>query len=249
MRPLVFVFILASQFSYGQDALDIINRYIDTVSNGDVRNWNSIKSVYSESESYYGQQAFDQKVDLLKKDKPNFQRSYRVPPYDHRIELYEDSTFTKLLSTFYYLKDRNILLIGNIPPIIKEAGKRDEFFSDYPPVYIWKLVDKSKSMELLGIKQFPVDGLSCYEIKVSTKGRDYFFYIDTKSFLLNYWSINGEGDRSSLFKFYNYKSLDDFLIPMSESSMRNGTIFYWNNIKKIVLNSKIDPKLFQYEDK
>ena len=69
MRPLVFVFILASQFSYGQDALDIINRYIDTVSNGDVRNWNSIKSVYSESESYYGQQAFDQKVDLLKKDK------------------------------------------------------------------------------------------------------------------------------------------------------------------------------------
>jgi hypothetical protein len=135
MRPLVFVFALLSQSLYSQDALDIINRYIDTVSNRDVDNWDKISSVYTESETYYSQQAFEQKVDLLRPDKANFERSYRVPPYNHRIELYEDSTFTNRLSTFYYLRDRTILLLGNIPPIIKEAGKPDELVSDYPPAY------------------------------------------------------------------------------------------------------------------
>lgn len=249
MKSLIIVFILLATSLYGQDAREIINRYLDTVSNGNVDNWNKIKSTYIESEVCYSQQNFEQKVSFLKPDKPSFHKSYRVPPYNHKIEIYEDSAFTRLLSSFYYLKNRTIILLGNIPPMIKEPAPRDEFFSDHLPVQISKLVDKSKSIELLGIKQFPIEGLQCYEIKITTKGRNYVLYINTDTFLLEYWNGREDEDMSILAKFYNYKKVDGFLLPMSDCLMRNGVVYFWKNIKQIEINADIDPQLFNYDDK
>lgn len=92
MRYLAVVFLLSTSALSAQSPRGIIDRYIDTVSNGDIRNWETIKSVYSESEGYYSHDSFEGKVNLLRSDKSNFSKSYRVPPFHHKIELYEDST-------------------------------------------------------------------------------------------------------------------------------------------------------------
>ena len=110
-------------------------------------------------------------------------------------------------------------------------------------------MDKSSATELIGIKEFPIEGLLCYEIKITTKGQNYYLYINTETFLLEYWNSNKEGDRSSLAKFSNYKKIGDFLIPMSTSAMRNGSVYHWINNRKIEFNTDIDPELFVYKGK
>lgn len=250
MRSLTVVFILFASPLSGQDARDIVNRYLDTVSNGNIDNWNKIRSTYTESEVYYSQQDFEQKVDFLKSDKAHFHKSYRVPPYHHKIEIYEDSTFTKMLSAFYFLQKRTILLLGNIPPIIKPAPPpEDDYLTDHVPVRVWKLLQESRSVELLGVKHFPVEGLQCYEVKIAEKDRTCLLYINTATFLLEYYNRRKDGDMSFLVKFSDYKKIDDFLIPMSDYSMRNGIVFYWRNIRKIEINADIGPEVFEYNEK
>lgn len=110
-------------------------------------------------------------------------------------------------------------------------------------------MQKSRSIKLLGIKQFPVEGLHCYEIKITGKDRDCILYINTDTFLLEYFNRMKDGDMSFLVKYSDYKKIDDFLMPMSDYSMRNGIVFYWKNIRRIDINAEIDPELFEYNQK
>jgi hypothetical protein len=129
MRLLLFASVLWISNSYAQTAREIVNRYLDTLSNGKIENWNKIKSIYSENESFYSQQNFEQRIDPLKKENANFTKVFIVFPYNHKHELYADSSFTIPLSTFYFLENKTIILMSNIPPVINPASSsRDEFF-------------------------------------------------------------------------------------------------------------------------
>ena len=106
-RALTFVLlVLFTQSLSGQTAQEIIARYLDTVSNGNIENWNQIKSLYTENEVYYSQQNFEQKIDLLKEEKGNYHKQHIVFPFKQKIEIYDDSIANKPLSTFYFLKDK-----------------------------------------------------------------------------------------------------------------------------------------------
>jgi hypothetical protein len=75
--------------------------------------------------------------------------------------MYSDSSLVELLGTFYHLKDKTVILLENVPPIIKQPPRKDEFYSAHLPVQIAKLMDNSRSIELLGTKEFPLDGRLC----------------------------------------------------------------------------------------
>jgi hypothetical protein len=100
---------------------------------------------------------------------------------------------------------------------------------------------------LLGTKVFESDGISCYQIKINIRRSDYYLYINTETYLLEYWNVSQE-DQSLLTRFYNYKKIGDFLMPMSTSAMRDGIVYKWNDTRKIELNPEIDPKLFVYSE-
>jgi hypothetical protein len=248
MKLLTICLLVLSLSAYAQNARDIVNRYLDTVSNGDVENWKKIKSIYIENENYRRHIGFDHKVNLLQIEKPNFNKYFGVEPHRSRIESYDDSTFTNLKSTFYFLKDKTVIISGHTPPVIRKNGrKRGEFFSEHTPVYIRNLLDKSSAAELLGTKEFQADAIVCFHIKITTRGRNYHLYINTQTFLLEYWNVSLLNDPSALTKFYNYKKIGEFLMPMSTSSMKNGIALNWNNTRKIKLNPEIDPDIFNYQ--
>jgi hypothetical protein len=248
-RLFAVLLLFVSFIANAQTAREIVSHYLDTVSNGDVKAWSKIKSAYTESEVYYSQQDFDQKINLLKADKPSFHKLYWVAPFEHKDVLFEDSTFTRMTSTFYFLNDRTIILMYNIPPIIKDKQIRDEFVYYFLPEQIRKLLEKSKSVELLGIKDFPNDGILCYEIRITAKGRHYLLYIDTTSFLLRYWNGREDQDTGVMTKFDNYKRIDGLLMPMLESMTKGGIPYYYCRTRKIELNATIDPKELVYEEK
>lgn len=247
MRLLIVMVTFFCTSLYGQNAREIIAHYLDTVSNGRVENWNKIESIYTESEVYYSQKDFNGDVDLLHRDKPSFHKRFTVLPYNQKEELYADSSFLKLTSTFYYLKDKTVIVLDNMPPMIKEPTIRDEFHSVHLPVQIAKLLQKSRSVELLRIKEFPLEGFLCYEIRMTTKGRRYILYINTETFLLEYWNGREDEDLSILTRFSSYKKIENFLIPMSEKLVKNGAAYFWSDTKKYLINPEIDIELFDYK--
>ncbi|MEX2232237.1 MAG: hypothetical protein WD824_08760 [Cyclobacteriaceae bacterium] len=249
MKFLIVCLLFLSSSVYSQNAREIIHRYLDTVSNGDIDNWNKIKSIYIENESYSSQQDFEKQINFLKIEKPNFNKLFGARRYGSRIESYDDSTFSNLKSTFYFLKDRTVISLPDIAPMItKNSSKRSEFFSEHTPVYIRNLLEKSRATILLGIKEFRGEGIPRYQIKITTRGRNYYLYINTETYLLEYWNVSHEEDESFLTRFYNYKKVGDFLMPMSTSAMRDGIVYQWNDTRKIELNPEIDPRLFIYNE-
>lgn len=146
------------------------------------------------------------------------------------------------------MKKRTIILLGNVPPIIKPARVRDKYASDYLPVQIWKLAEASQSIELLGVKEFPLDGIYCYEIRITTDGRKYLLYINTETYLVEYWNGRADLDPSILSKVYDYRRVGDLLIPMSTSTIKNGAIYFSSRTTKYVINADIDPAIFDYKE-
>lgn len=249
MRFLVIIFAIFSKSVCGQEGRKIVNDYLKIVSDGNIDNWNKVKSIYKESEAYYSQSDFEQRINLTNPDKSNFHKTFLVLPYKHKVEIYDDSSFTKPTSTFYFLEKRTVILLNNIPPIIKEPPVRDQFYSVHLPVKISKLLNKSNSVEFLGIKKFASEGLSCYEVRMLTMGRFYTLFINTETSMLEYWNDREDGDTSVLTKLYNYKKVEGLFIPMSESLVRNGSIYFWENTKKYLVNSNINNEIFNYKDK
>jgi hypothetical protein len=249
MKLLIGFLLSLSISAYAQNARDIVNRYLDTVSNGDIQNWANIKSIYIENENYSRHVGFDQKINLLKIEKPKFNRYFGIQHYGSRIESYDDSTFTNLKSTFYFLRDKTVIISADTPPFIrKNAKKRSEsFFSEHTPVYIRHLLDKSSAADLIGIKEFKNPDILCFHIRITAKGRNYHLYINRETFLLEYWNVSLLEDQSILTKFYNYKRIGNLLMPMSTSAMRNGVALHWNITRKIELNPEIDPGVFDYK--
>ena len=247
MKFLIPLLLLATTLR-AQDPRQIINRYLDKVSNGNVDNWYRIKSTYSESEVYYSHQTYQQKASLFTADKPSFNKTYRRLPHDSKVELYDDSTYTNLTSRFYYRKDKIIILLGTMPAMIKQRSTKEEFLRDLLPLHLSGLIGKkSVAMQVIRVREFPVDGFSCYEISMKTRERTYTLFINTDTFLLEYWNDREDGDLSILIKLYDYKDIEGLLIPMSESSSVNGQTYYWSHIRMYVINPDLDPEVFEYK--
>ncbi|HTH58517.1 MAG TPA: hypothetical protein VL728_20865 [Cyclobacteriaceae bacterium] len=234
--------------SRAQTASEIVSKYLDTVSNGDIRNWDQVKSTYIESVVFYSQGSYDQKISFANSDKPSYSKNY-TSFIDKKIkrELYDDSTFSKLNSSFYFLPSGAIILFKNTAPIRRTASaQRDDM--DFLPVQIWKLFNKCESLDHLGIKEFSIEKLNCYEIRMVVNDRIYMLYINTTTYLLDYWNNREDHDLTILSGFRNYKRVNGLLLPMTDFMKKNGAIFYQSDIKKIELNPLIDPKIFDYKE-
>lgn len=235
--------------SRAQTARDIVNKYLDTVSNGDIHNWDKITSMYTESIGFYSHGNFEQRISLTNNDRPNYHKTWWEYPNKTKAELYSDSAFSNLSSVFYFLPTGSIILLPHNPPIKKDPSNvHDEFFSHFVPVHISKLLAKCESLDLLGIKEFVSEKLSCYEIRMMVNNRIYMLYIDTSTYLLDYWNNREDHDLSNMTGFKNYRRANGLLFPMSDFMKKDGVIFYQSDTKKIELNPSINPKIFVYTE-
>ena len=147
-----------------------------------------------------------------------------------------------MTSKFYFLKDKTVIFVGNMPPI--EKPSKDPFRYQTLPVGIKELMDKASSIKLLGIREFAKDSVSCYEIEITSKDLSERIYINTKTFLLEYTSILQNGEYVSMNRYSSYKKFDDLWFHSKEVSTRNDVPFYWSHILRLELNIPIDPKEF-----
>lgn len=234
----IFLFALPGAL-YAQNPRDILNRYLDTVSNGSIENWNRITSVYIESISLYDHQIFEtgSKNSILEQPL-SYGKLYKVWPDKEKSELYSDSSFSTLTSSFYFLRDRHFIIVGNVP--VTSPVQKHLWF-DFYPVKIHDYIRRSKSIRLNGITEFPNDSISCYEIDIRTADRDYRVYINTQSYLLEAQYIF---ETDSFVRLYNYQQFGDLLIALGQATDRNGAIYAWKKYTRIKINPDIDPEIF-----
>jgi hypothetical protein len=149
MRNYFLLLLCITTSLHAQDAKEILQKYFETVSNGDIKNWDTIKSVYIESEGFYSQQSFDGQPDFSG-TKATYSRTYREWPHRLKTEIYEDSTYTRLLSYSLSLGNKNKMILGfkNTPSIVKPIK---DVQWDFNPVHLYKLVKKA-SVKYVGIK-------------------------------------------------------------------------------------------------
>ncbi len=246
---LIFLICITSQVD-GQDARAIIQHYIDTVSGGDIKNWNTISTMYEEGQSYYSHNDFETKTNLANPDVPSYFRNWTdLKAGKSKNELFSDSSFEIRTSAFYFFKDKTIILMGNLPPIKKAAPEKDPDVSRHLPVYISNILARSKSVELIDVRQLLPGGPSFYELKLTAKGKEYFLFINVDSFLVEYYNLRGDGDRSILASVGEYQRFGNLLIPMFDSSMKNNVAYFWTRKSKLVLNGDIDPAILEYKEK
>src|SRR5687767_8526441 len=87
------VFILSfAQNVLAQDAAEVINTYCRIVSNGDVENWDKIRTQYYETVTGSYKPRQDNGFNL-KTVEPTYNKEYFLKPATHVLKSYRDSSF------------------------------------------------------------------------------------------------------------------------------------------------------------
>lgn len=97
---------LSSVCLKGQSAQEILDRYLDTVSYGDVSKWSKVKTLYTISHSSFGSMY----IDFMppQRNTGSYQLTYKKWPDKMKQELYSDSLFKSLTSEFFLLRIRDL---------------------------------------------------------------------------------------------------------------------------------------------
>lgn len=227
-----------------QSAKEILQTYFDTVSNGEIRNWDKIRSVYIESVAFYNSQQADASQLSVSPAKSHYYKTYREWPDKLKTEIYEDSLYTKLLSYTLWRGDKKKLVhwFANGPgPTIQIEGVS----WDFGPIQFYKRIKGSRSVSNLGIKNLDLNGGSYFVIEVKAKDATFHLYINTTTYLVEY-SMSPDG--SSYSRYSDYQIIDDLGFNMSCYTVKDGHILNGYHDKKIHLNYPIDKKVFDLPD-
>lgn len=239
------LFLLLGSSCFAQSAEEILQKYFAIVSNGDIKNWDKIQSVRVESEVFYNHQESQGSPLIVASRKPGqYHRVYRQWPDKLKTEIYEDSTYSNLLSYTLWRADKKKLIhwFNNVP---SSTVQIEEVKWDFQPLFLYKQVKNSKSIEYKGIKNLENNSASYFVIEVRTKAATFHLYLNTESYLLEY-SMSPDG--SDYIKFYDYQTIDGFVFNMSYYATKNGSIFFGYRNTKIDINYPIDPNVFKEPD-
>lgn len=225
----------------GQNPRELLYQYLYTVSGGDVSKWDEIKTYYATTKNYFNSGDFEQGHNTADKGEITYGKQYKVWPDKMKVELYSDSLFLKALSSFYFFKSKNVVVLGDMDPI---ENVTDGLQIDLYPVLIKNYMVDCRSISYNGMKFVLGIKSRMHEIEIETKQGEYFFFlISPETHLLD--AIYYPKGRYYV-ALSNYQNIAGYLLPTRETSMREGTIFSWTHYKTISFNVPIDPKKFDY---
>lgn len=134
------------------------------MSNGDIQNWYRIRSVLLDKEVFYGQEEYEQSGPNVSCPTVYYDKTYRVFPDKSKAEIYADSTYNELESSWSYLRDRTIVQFKNMPSIIKKRPNPNLW--NFKPIEIFELMKESKSLSNKGVKDFTMEGVPVLILKL-----------------------------------------------------------------------------------
>ncbi|MCW5909668.1 MAG: hypothetical protein KIT62_01280 [Cyclobacteriaceae bacterium] len=226
--------------AYAQTAEDILSRYFAAASNDDIEKWSQIKTLYATAESYYSTKGFEFQDSTFNPADLGYKKLYKRWPNEQKEVLFSDSLFKNQTSTFFFFKDRRVIMLDFMDPF--EVGPDEKSTFDFYPLRIQNYVRHSKRIHYNGIKSIPDKSVPCHEIEITTNNGDHFLLFNTETHLLDaiyfpesdvYWIIS------------DYKIFEGYLIPTHIASMKNGVIFSWTKYLMFAFNVEFEKNTFK----
>ncbi len=234
-----YLFLHVNTQLFGQTGKEVINSYLETVSNGDPSKWLLIKSAYATSVGYFDVASFQSSVNLMNTNPPIYKKMWKVWPDHQREELYSDSLFADITSLFYFLPNKHVILIKGMP-VIESKPKKNVWFEFYP-IRIQQYVKESTEIELNDWKVIPGKTYELLEVRIKTKTDEHFLLFNPSTYLLEaiyfpqtdiYWVLS------------DYKEFDGYLIPGTVKEFKSRLLYSTLTYTSFSINIDIDPKLF-----
>jgi hypothetical protein len=237
---LICVFLFFSSLSFAQTAEDILHRYLDTVSYGDIAKWSRIKTLYATTIIYFDADAFQSRIGLLNSVEASYKKIYKIWPDRQKEELYQDSAYAGSPSKFYYLKNKHVIILNNGMPPMETPAKTFVQFEFYP-VRVQAYIQQAKEIKLNSIKRIPGKASEYFEILIKTQDDSHYLLINTDTYLL-------EGiffpETNTYWTLADYKTFDGYLIPTRYYDVKNGIVVSTQIFTSFRLNVPIDVKIF-----
>ncbi|HYI78007.1 MAG TPA: hypothetical protein VEW65_10345 [Chryseolinea sp.] len=237
---IVFLLLLASKV-IAQDADSILTRYFEVVSKGDARRWQNLKSNYIESISSFSDRMLNGSTPDFKEMKVTQSKLYRVWPDLFRLDTFEDSV---LVGSMFSAHKKRLMVMGNMPPIELSPGPYDDVV-EFMPLTIQTVLKKGKHPKFIGVRE--IEGNNYLEVEIITKVLRWYLYFNENTYHLAYWNNSPDGDKSILTRVFNYKEIDGLMFNMSEYKIKNGVMFFWQEIKVLEIDKEIDERVFEYQ--
>jgi len=237
----IYFFVIQLTPSFGQTGEEILNKYLDTVSNGNVKKWDDIKSLYVTSSYYFSASAFQSQGKTMTTDDLGYKKLYKIWPDKQKEELYRDPNYSDVPSKFYFLKNKHVIILNitSMPPM--ETPVRKSLWFEFYPKRIQQYIKESKEINFIGEKEIPGKTSAYYEVEIKTKEENHYLLFNKETYLL-------EGkffpDKDIYWIFSDYKETEGYLIPMLDTGIRDGIVFFWVMYNEFKFNIAIDPKIF-----
>ena len=239
-RIIVFFFLLVCYSSYSQTGEEILNKYLNTVSNGDPSKWSRVKSLYATSISYFDVAAFKSKIDFLNSNPPSYKKLYWVLPDQQKEELWGDSSYTESPSHFYFLKDKHVIILKGMPVMVRPVNKSVWF--EFYPVRIQQYIKAARKISFNGLKNIPEKTFECFEVVITTRDESYHLYLNPETYLLEALYFP---EANIYWLLFEYKEFDGYLMPTQIlGARRDGMVYSQQFYKSILFNVPIDANKF-----
>jgi hypothetical protein len=220
--------------------VDVLQRYLDTVSNGDVATWSKIRSLRATSVSFFSKNAFQNGHEDFNSDPLGYTILYKVWPGKEKEETYSDSLYHHLTGEFFFIENMRTILLRNVPPVYSKADKSRAF--DFYPVKIHRYMEESRAIRNFGLTFLEGKQVECYDIEIETKKEKHRFLFNSKTFLLEAVYFP---ERKTYWYISEYRIFDGYLIPTYILGVKDGIVYEWTKYKSFDINFEIDPSKFE----
>jgi hypothetical protein len=229
-------------FSNAQTGREIIDKYLDTISSGEAAKWERVKTFYATSKGYFSTENFKQSFGMPNSDKISYLKIFRIGSDKMKEELYGDSLFQQLTSSFFFVKNKKIIFLNNVPPM--EVTSDNSLLFDFPPTIVKKYLNESTKINYVGISNVPNSPLKFYQVDLKTKDGQYrSLFFEVATFLLG--SIYFP-EANVYWTYSNYKNIDGYLIPTVTENVNDGVVFSRRIYETIKFNGPMDKSKFEY---
>jgi hypothetical protein len=231
---------ISSVLTFAQNPTEILNHYLDTVSLGDRSKWAKIKSMYATSTTYFNNSVYTSQVDFRNSNPPSYAKTYKVWPDYDKEELYNDSSYTGVPSKFYYLKDKDVIVLNNGMP--KQETRHDEKRRfEFTPTRILTYMKESKKVLFRGLKKIPGEDLEFFEILITTRSEEHYFLFDTSTYLLK---AEFFPETNIHWLYSDYRDINGYLIPGTISGLKDGMLFSMQSFTSFSFNMPLANEIF-----
>ena len=235
------LFLSTNSGCFGQDAIEIINRYID--STGGIENWKNVQTVYKESYVIFENNYLGYTSESIVDNKtPSLHLTYKkMDTKQQKTEVYKN----------FQLEGRIYCHGENCDMFIRRSKVPVRLNSDlallkFTAITFAEWLNKKKNIFFKYIGAEEMKGNNYYIVQITNPKAKWKqrqnCYFNTKTFLIDY--LVDIDNKDNFTKLDDYRKVGNVIVPFKTYSKKGGVEFFRSEIRKMEFNIDLEDNIF-----